>query len=227
MFGSTAFSFFNFSLKLKIMLGTSCLKYEFWGSAGKISCLFWFIFIPNKLKQTNVKAENRNLRECSRIENKQMVPGKSSIASNYQDWKSQLWKSTVHKKTVLLIMLICSTFWISRFSNDFLGPLSSFRKSQLTKNFFFSGLISICKGAAIKAQMLPEFNPTENGTSFMKAWQTKMQNLRRKWAKILTRIKSAEWTCKHNNMYYVLKQYQKLTEISKFTENFLYLCQRL
>ena len=41
--------------------------------------------------------------------------------------------------------------------------------------------------------------------------------------KILTRIKSAAWTCKQSNMYYVPKQYQKLTDISNFTGNFLYL----
>ena len=33
----------------------------------------------------------------------------------------------------------------------------------------------VCKGAAIKNQLLSGFNHTENDTVNMKAWQTKMQ----------------------------------------------------
>ena len=35
--------------------------------------------------------------------------------------------------------------------------------------------VCVCKGAVIKTQLLPEFDPTENGTGFMKATQTKIQ----------------------------------------------------
>ena len=35
--------------------------------------------------------------------------------------------------------------------------------------------MEVCKGTAIKTQMLSEFDPTENEKRFMKTWQIKMQ----------------------------------------------------
>ena len=62
--------------------------------------------------------------------------------------------------------------------------------------------------------MLSEFDPTEK----MEHVPWKHGRLKCKYKKemdkILTRIKSVAWTCKQNNMYYVPKQYQKLTNIS-------------
>ena len=84
----------------------------------------------------------------------------------------------------------------------------------------------VCKDAAITtcSNAVWIWSYQKNGTGSMKAWQTKMK--KKEMGKILTRIKSAAWTCKQNNMYYVPNQYQKLTDISNVTGNFLYLCQR-
>ena len=59
--------------------------------------------------------------------------------------------------------------------------------------------------------MLSEFDPAENETSCIKAWQTKY-----KPKKEIGKKMYQNKVCM--NMYYVPKQYQKLTYISNFTK---------
>ena len=74
--------------------------------------------------------------------------------------------------------------------------------------------------------MLSEFDPTEKMEQVLWRHGRLKCKYKKEMGKIITRIKSGAWTYEQNNMYYVPKQYQKLEDISDFTGNFLYLCQR-
>ena len=74
--------------------------------------------------------------------------------------------------------------------------------------------------------MLSEFDPTEKMEQVLWRHGRLKCKYKKEMGKIITRIKSGAWTYKQNNMYYVPKQYENLAEISDFTGNVLYLCQR-